>query len=112
MLFAQHTDGGVWMSVGVSHEPVADFTIDVNEDYMNILKRVRTSKVYASGNPSVKGMMEAAAFEQAQLFTEAENTYNRLLDENPKDKMLQINKSALLVRVGNEAKAMTVMGKK
>ncbi|MEI2674981.1 MAG: hypothetical protein V9F05_13150 [Chitinophagaceae bacterium] len=32
MLFAQHTDGGVWMSVGVSHEPVADFTIDVNEE--------------------------------------------------------------------------------
>ena len=88
-----------------------NFIVLANEDYTNILKRVRTSKVYASGSPSVKGMMEAAAFEQAQLYTEAENTYNRLLDENPKDKMLQINKAALLVRVGNEAKAMTVMSK-
>lgn len=88
-----------------------NFIVLANEDYTNILKRVRTSKVYASGSPSVKGMMEAAAFEQAQLYTEAENTYNRLLDENPKDKMLQINKAALLVRVGNEAKAMKVMSK-
>lgn len=31
-LLAQHTDGGVWLSVGVSHEPVTDFTIDVQEE--------------------------------------------------------------------------------
>jgi len=88
-----------------------NFIVLANDDYMNILKRVRTSKVYASGNPTVKGMMEAAAFEQAQLYTEAETIYNRLLDENPKDKMLQINKAALLLRINNEAKAMKVMTK-
>jgi len=32
VLFAQHTDGGAWISMGVSHEPVNDFTLEVNEE--------------------------------------------------------------------------------
>jgi long-subunit fatty acid transport protein len=31
-LQAQHTDGGVWTSVGLSFEPVKDFTVDVSEE--------------------------------------------------------------------------------
>ncbi len=86
-----------------------NFMILANEDYINLMKKVKTSKLYISGNPSVKGMMEAAACEQAQLFFEAETIYDRLLDEAPKDKMLQMNKASLLVRIGNEEKAMQTM---
>ncbi len=31
-LFAQHVDGGTWMSVGVSFEPINDITVDINEE--------------------------------------------------------------------------------
>ena len=57
--------------------------------------------------------MEAAALSKSIIYTEAENTYNRLLDENQKDKMFTKSTKlhCFVARVGNEAKAMKVMSK-
>lgn len=85
------------------------FTLAAPEEQMAAAQKATRSSIYPSGDPALRGMMEAVALEQAEWYVAADQQYAALLREYPDNNMLRMMYAAFWMRYGLEQQAKAVL---
>ena len=83
----------LWKITGVEKDLASEpFEIEIApvKDSENIFRPLERSEIYASGDPALKGLMEAVLLERNDRFVQASEKYASLKRSYPKNKMVRL----------------------
>ena len=84
------------------------FSLLTKEDFDFNKNAASDSQIYDKVSVTVKGLMDAVAYENNKMYADAQNKYEKLMAAYPQNNLVRINYLAFCLRMGQTNKAKKI----